>query len=80
MSGGAAVRKYQLGVTLRDGIAQWSLAVETDDGQRHVAPVRDGEEVPVLLDLLRHDKTVYYDPEQCLLRTGWNVPGAAEGH
>lgn len=80
MNGGQSVKRYQFVAVLRDGVVEWSLALETDDGQRHTLRVRDGEEVPVLLDLLRRDATVYFDPESKTLRTGWNLPGASERH
>lgn len=75
MDTGLPVARYQLLAVFVDGVIEWRLCMETDDGTRHVLPVRDGEEVPILLDLFRHDKAVYFDPNQRALRTGWNFPG-----
>jgi hypothetical protein len=76
MEPGLRVNKYQVTATFRAGIAEWRFAVETEDGQRHEWPVRDGEEIPVLLEIMRRDATVYYDPRTCTLTTGWNDPGS----
>jgi len=75
MDGGSPVQKYQVTAAFKNGVVEWSFAVQTDDGERYSMPVRDGEEIPVLLDLLRRDKTVYFDVKTQSLRTGWNTPG-----
>ncbi|MEP0847674.1 MAG: hypothetical protein HRF50_12765 [Phycisphaerae bacterium] len=80
MTGGQAVRRYQVAATMRDGVVEWSLWLETDDGQKHALRIRDGEEIPVLVDLLRRDKTVYYDAAALTLRSGWSAPGLADSH
>lgn len=74
MDGGAPVTHYQWLATFRDGVVEWRLGVQTSAGQ-HLIPIRDGEEVPVLLDILRQDATVYFDAENGTLRTGWSTPG-----
>jgi hypothetical protein len=75
MQTGHPVRKYQFSATLREGVVEWTFGVQTDDGVDHIVPIRDGEEVPVLRDICRHDGTIYFDGESRTLRTGWNVPG-----
>jgi hypothetical protein len=78
MEGGRPVKRYQVAARLRDGLVEWSFALETDDGERYVLPIRDGEEIPVLRDLCRRDPTVYFDPNSSTLRSGWNLPGRPE--
>lgn len=73
--GARAIEKYEFSATMREGVIEWSLGLQTDDGQKHALRVRDGEEVPILLDLLRHDTTVYFDPAGPTVRTGWNAVG-----
>ncbi len=80
MSGGLSIKRYQFTATLRDGVTEWALHLETDDGARSTLRIRDGEEVPVLLDMLRHDKTVYFDASTGTLRTGWAAPGVKDAH
>ncbi len=69
------VNKYAVAATFMDRVVGWKFIVETDDGARHEFPLRDGEEVPVLLDLCRHDETLFYDPASKTLSTGLNNPG-----
>jgi hypothetical protein len=75
MDTGLPVARYQLIASLADSVVHWRLGLETDDGRRHEIALRDGEEVPILLDLLRGDKHVYFDERTRALRTGWNFPG-----
>ncbi len=75
MEGGQAIVRYQLLATFHDGAASWRLLLETKDNRSHDLTIRDGEEVPVLLELLRGDKSVYFDARTGTLGTGWNFPG-----
>ncbi|MFH1748975.1 MAG: hypothetical protein ABIG44_18240 [Planctomycetota bacterium] len=72
---GLHVNKYQVAARVADGLVEWRFAVETEDGQQHELSIRDGEEIPVLLDIVRRDTTVHYDPVNGALSTGWNNPG-----
>lgn len=75
MVGGVSVERYQFLARIHDGVVEWSVGFETQGGTQHVLPLKDGEEVPVLADLLRRDPTMYYDAESGTLRTGWNATG-----
>lgn len=75
MISGKPISKYQVAAKLRDGVVEWTFAVQTDDGQFHVLPVRDGEEMPILIQMCRDDNTVYFDAATGTLRSGWNSPG-----
>lgn len=75
MEGGNAVSRYQVAATFRDGVVEWALGLQLEDGERVILPIRDGEEVPILLDLCRRDSTIYYDPQTRTLRSGWGSPG-----
>lgn len=77
---GEAVSRYQFEAQIRDGVVVWRFGVMTESGGQHAVELRHGEEVPILLDLLRHDATVYFDPQSRTLRTGWNVPGKPAAH
>lgn len=79
MSSGQPVARYQVFATIIEGVVEWTFAIQTEDGERHNLQLRDGEEVPLLLDICRHDQTIYYDKESKVLRTGWNVPGRKTG-
>jgi len=78
MEGGRPVRRYQISARFRNGLVEWSFAVETEDGERYVIGIRDGEEIPVLRELCRCDPTIYFDPQTSTLRSGWNLPGRSE--
>ncbi|MFQ5468400.1 MAG: hypothetical protein ACE5DS_09735 [Kiloniellaceae bacterium] len=80
MNAGLPIRKYQFTAALRDGVVEWSIGIETDDGEQHLLAIRDGEEVPVLREMCRSDTTIYYDPESRTFRTGWNIPGKEDRH
>lgn len=75
MTSGVLVERYQFLAQVRDGVVEWTVAVETQGGVQHVLPLKDGEEVPILADFLRRDRTMYFDPETRTLRTGWNPAG-----
>ncbi|MFN0138206.1 MAG: hypothetical protein ACKVS9_19040 [Phycisphaerae bacterium] len=68
--------KYEIAALFREGVVEWALTLQTDDAKRHVMRVRDGEEVPLLLDLLRKDTTLYFSPSTATLRTGLNSLGS----
>lgn len=70
------VDKYQFVATLRETTVDWSLSLELEGGQKHTIPITDGAEVPLLLDLLRKDPSIYFDAKNRRLSTGWNSPGA----
>lgn len=71
------VRKYQVLARFRENRVDWNLMIETSDGEKHVVPVCDGAELPIVLDIVRRDRTVYFDPKSRTLTTGWNDPGDA---
>lgn len=75
MAGGQPIVRYQLLATITEGIVSWRLVLETKDNRQHEMPIRDGEEVPVLLELIRGDKSVFFDASSGTLGTGWNFPG-----
>jgi hypothetical protein len=70
------VDKYLVTATFRSGIVEWRFRVQTEDGREHEVLVRDGEEIPILLDIVRRDATVFYDEQTHSLGTGWNSPGS----
>lgn len=72
---GLPINKYQLAMIFREKTVEWRFSVETEDGARHELAVPDGAEVPILLDMLRRDMTMYFDPQTRALSTGWNDPG-----
>jgi hypothetical protein len=69
------VNKYCVSARVAGGVVEWTFSVETDDGERHDLPIRDGEEIPILLSLVQKDTEVFYDPHTKTLSTGWNDPG-----
>lgn len=75
MDTGLPVSRYQFLAALRDGVVEWRLALETDDGRRHELRLRDGEEVPILMELFKNDRSTYFDAGGAVLRSGWNFPG-----
>jgi hypothetical protein len=72
---GKPITRYQVYATIIEGVVEWTFAIETEGGERHNLQLRDGEEVPLLLDLCRNDRTMYFDKSSNVLRTGWNLPG-----
>jgi len=77
MENGLPVSRYQFMAVFRDGVIDWSLAFETKGGERHTLSIRDGDDVPLLYQMLQGDKSVYYHGPSNSLRTGWNFPGGA---
>ncbi len=76
MDGGRLISRYQLAAEFRDSEIRWSMAIETDDGNKHHVPIAEADDVPILADLCRHDAAIYFDAEKGVLRTGWNRPGS----
>ena len=72
---GRRVGKYQLTASFHQGLVAWTLTLETDGGERFALPIKDGEEVPILLDICQADASLFYDAETRTLSTGWNDPG-----
>lgn len=78
LKSGEAVKKYQIGATIKNGVIEWTFALQTEDGGQHVFPIRDAEEIPTLLDMCRRDTTIYFDAMTGTIRSGWNSPGHDE--
>jgi hypothetical protein len=76
MEHGVAVNKYQVTARFREGIVEWALSLELENGEKHEIVIKDGSEIPVLLDMARRDATIYFDPQRQRLSTGWNDPGS----
>jgi hypothetical protein len=74
------IDKYQVFARFRDGVIEWSLALQTENGEHYTLQVRDGEEIPILLDICRRDRQAYFDPATRTLRTGWNPLGSDTEH
>lgn len=72
---GEPINKYAVHATFKQGSVTWVFSVETAGGDKHQIEVLDGAEIPILLDLVRRDKTVYFDGATRTLSTGWNDPG-----
>lgn len=72
---GKPVKKYEVTASFREGVVTWTFAVMTDDGQKYFWEIRDGEEVPLLMELCRRDWSIYFNPETNQLSSGWNMPG-----
>lgn len=77
---GQPVRKYEVRARFEQDVVRWTFAFMTDDGEKHELPLRDGEEVPLLLDMCHRDWTVYFDSASKTFRTGWNTPGNKMAH
>lgn len=71
---GEFVNKYAVSARLEGKGVVWQFRIETERG-RHELDIADGAEVPILLDLVRKDRSVFYNPESRTLSTGWNDPG-----
>lgn len=72
---GEAVNKYAVNACFKQGTVTWTFSVETVGGDKHQMDVLDGSEIPLLLDMMRKDKLVYFDAATRTLSTGWNDPG-----
>ncbi|MBI5865128.1 MAG: hypothetical protein HZB38_11595 [Planctomycetes bacterium] len=73
-----AVKKYEVVASFRDGVVHWRFGLLTEDNEKHYWDVRDGEEIPILMELCRRDWTIFYDPQTRELSSGWNLPGSKE--
>ncbi len=71
----SSVKRYQFAASFSDGVVAWTFFVQTEDGETHAIPIRDGEEIPLLVQICRSDATIYFDPKTRTLRTGWSSPG-----
>lgn len=80
MADALQIRRYQIVAQFRDGGVNWMFEVETADGQRASLDVRDGEEIPLLLDICRRDWTIFFQRDTQTLTTGWNIPGSKTDH
>jgi hypothetical protein len=73
---GEFVNKYSVAATFDGSAVSWSFRVQLANGERAEVKVVDGAEIPVLLDIVRSDRSVYFDPKTRTLSTGWNDPGS----
>lgn len=73
---GEFVNKYKVAASLRDSAVAWTFSVETANGERYDLDIIDGAEIPLLLDLVRSDRSVYYDHKTRTICSGWNDPGS----
>ncbi len=69
MSSAVRVIKYRVVAHLHAGIVEWTFGVELENGQRHDLLVKDGSDIPILLDLARREKALAYDADQGWLMT-----------
>lgn len=69
------VKRYQVSARFHDGAVQWAFEVEVA-GKKLALDVRDGDEIPILLDICRRDWTIFFDEQTRTLTTGWNLPGS----
>ena len=76
MDAGLHVDKYQVMAKLGSHGVSWRFAVRTEDGEQHDVPLQNQADVPVLLELVRGDESIFYDPQSRTLTTGWNNPGS----
>ncbi|MCC6358426.1 MAG: hypothetical protein IT450_06770 [Phycisphaerales bacterium] len=73
-----AVDKYEITAKFCDGAVAWSFCLLLEDGTKHTVDIKDGEEVPILMEICRRDWTVYYDAPTQTFSTGLNRPGSKE--
>lgn len=72
------VDRYEITAKFSDGAVAWAFTVQLEDGSKHSVEIRDGEEVPILMEICRRDWTVYFDPATKTFSTGLNRPGSKE--
>ncbi len=72
---GDIVNKYAVSATFEGSTVNWHFRVQIANGECIDMTVVDGAEIPVLLELVRTDRTLYFDPKSRTLSTGWNDPG-----
>ncbi len=73
---GEFVNKYSVAATFEGSSVNWSFRVQLSNGEQVEVNVVDGAEIPVLLDIVRSDRSIYFDPKTRTLSTGWNDPGS----
>lgn len=76
MNTGQLVNKYLLSARFGEYGIAWSFGVETEDEKQHELSLPDGSAARALLDLVRSDETLFFDPKTKTLSTGWNNPGS----
>ncbi len=69
------VDKYAVHAVFGDSGVHWRFAIQLDNNEVVELEVRDGEEIPILLDIARRDNSLFYDPKSRTLTTGWTDPG-----
>ncbi len=72
---GEFVNKYAVSAKFEGASVSWHFRVQIANGESFDMDVVDGAEIPVLLSLLRSDRSLYFDPKSRTLSTGWNDPG-----
>lgn len=73
-----AVDKYEITAKFTEGSVAWTFCMLLEDGSKHSVDIKDGEEVPILMDICRRDWTVYFDAATKTFSTGLNRPGTKE--
>ena len=59
---GEFVNKYSVSATFESSGVSWRFLVELSNGERCHMDVVDGAEIPILLDIMRADRSIYFDP------------------
>lgn len=72
---GEHISKYLLAFQVGSHGVKWTLLLETSGGRKHELTI-PASEVAAVLDLVRGDLSLYFNPETRTLCTGWNEPGA----
>ncbi len=72
---GEIVNKYAVSAAFKDSAVSWSVKLQIANGESFEMDIVAGAEIPILLDLMRSDRTLYFDPKTRVLSTGWNDPG-----
>lgn len=71
----AQIKRYQISARFEDGAVIWAFELEVG-GKKIALDVRDGAQIPILLDICRRDWTVFFDEQTRTLTTGWSLPGS----
>ena len=69
------MNKYAVSAAFEGAAVSWSVKLQIANGECFEMTVVDGAEIPILLDLMRSDRTLYFDTKTRVLSTGWNDPG-----
>lgn len=72
---GNYVHKYRFSATVQPDYVSWKLSLQLDTGEHVEVPIRAGEEIPLLLELCRRDRSLFWNAQTRTLTTGWNDPG-----